>query len=90
MTLYRRFTTFDDNLPCHCEPRFVGAWQSHSPLSSPRVLRRPALASLSAGLLAKTEGGIAKLVPKHERGISLLATTKGKGPLSDKNVSPGY
>jgi hypothetical protein len=23
------FVTLDNTLPCHCEPRFVGAWQSH-------------------------------------------------------------
>ena len=28
VTLYM-FVTLDNNLPCHCEPRLVGAWQSH-------------------------------------------------------------
>ena len=23
------FVTLSNNLPCHCEPRLVGAWQSH-------------------------------------------------------------
>ena len=23
------FVTLGNNLPCHCEPRLVGAWQSH-------------------------------------------------------------
>jgi hypothetical protein len=23
------FVTSGNNLPCHCEPRLVGAWQSH-------------------------------------------------------------
>jgi hypothetical protein len=40
VTLYNMFAIVDNNISCHCEPRLVGAWQSHSPPSPPRLLRR--------------------------------------------------
>jgi hypothetical protein len=39
VTLYL-FVILGNNLPCHCEPRLVGARQSPSPPSPPRLLRR--------------------------------------------------
>jgi len=71
------FVTFDNNLPCHCEPFPSLSLRAKrgNPIGSPPRLLRPDKSGL-----ATTEGGyteIAEPVLKRKQGISLLATTEG-------------
>ena len=61
------FVTLDNDLPCHCEPRLVGAWQSHCEVEACynwiEESRLEIASSLS--LLAMTERVVTKVLNEH-------------------------